>query len=189
MYIWPGYFLAAELIYTSKSNLREKGLSWLSVIEEHSPSWWGHGGRHGGRNRSLAWSHCVCCQETGSEQEVGPGYKASRSTPSDSLAQGMVLPMVDSVFLYYLTIKNKTYFTVPPIFHKFSSSNTIGVHISHSIPAVWLDLLEQNWKNAARVGILSQEGCVNLGPLSMVVVGRLLWVLLKSNWIIAFYSW
>lgn len=75
MYICPDYFLAAELIYTSKSNLRKKGLFWLSVIEEHSPSWWGHGGRHGGRNRSLAWSHCVCCQEQGVNRKWGLAIK------------------------------------------------------------------------------------------------------------------
>ena len=77
-------------------------------------------------------------------------------------------------FYITLTIKNKAYFTVPPIFHKSPSNTTVGVHISYSIPTVWLDLLRQNCKNAVRVGILSQEGCVNLSPLNMVVVGRLL---------------
>lgn len=48
--VCPSCCLDAEITYTSKSSVRGEGWIMLTVLEEHSPSWWGrHGSQHAGK--------------------------------------------------------------------------------------------------------------------------------------------
>lgn len=83
------YLISVTMIKypNQRQSSKENGLSWLTVSEGHSPS---QQGRHDCRSMKLAWqseSRLITFHpHTGrreQEQEVEPGYKASKPSPND----------------------------------------------------------------------------------------------------------